>query len=160
MEAKDVEAIYPLAPMQQGMLFHTLYSPETEVYAQQLNYTLSGDLNVAAFQQAWQNVIDRHAALRSAFIEHEQPLQIVLRRVSLPWEEHDWRDVPASERQQRLVALLESDRRRGFDLSKAPLLRLTLVQLADREYQGTHKFRTITGAVPAPTHRFSLLGSK
>ena len=136
METKDVEAIYPLAPMQQGMLFHTLYSPETEIYSQQLKYTLSGELNVAAFKQAWQNVVARHAALRAAFIEqHEQPLQIVLKSVTLPWEEHDWRELSETEQQLRLESLLQSDRRRAFDLNKPPLLRLTLIRLSDRQYQ-------------------------
>ena len=61
----NIEAIYPLSPMQQGMLFHSLYTPESGVYFEQLCFTLHGDLDIAAFERAWQSLIDRHQALRT-----------------------------------------------------------------------------------------------
>src|SRR6185312_2161214 len=62
---RDIEDIYPLSPMQQGMLFHSLYDREIDVYFRQASWNLHGNLNVAAFEQAWQQVIARHTILRT-----------------------------------------------------------------------------------------------
>ncbi len=129
----NIEDAYPLSPTQQGMLFHTLYAPQAGMYVEQLSCTLHGDLDSAAFKQAWQHVVDRHPILRSAFAWRnlERPLQVVGRRVGLPLAQHDWRELAPEEQQVRLEALLRADRERGFDLATAPLLRLTLCRLAD-----------------------------
>ena len=65
---KNVADIYPLTPAQAGILFHTLQAPESGVYFEQYACTLSGSLDTAAFRQAWRIVVDRHPALRTAFI--------------------------------------------------------------------------------------------
>jgi hypothetical protein len=137
MNSKNIEAAYPLSPMQEGMLFHTIYALESRMYFQQLRYTLYGNLNVLAFQKAWQQVIDRHPVCRTAFVWEniEQPLQIVVRRVKLPWEQHDWRGLSPTEEQEQLEALLQADWQRGFKLSKAPLMRLVLIQVDENVYQ-------------------------
>src|SRR5271169_5601709 len=98
-QEKNIENIYPLSPMQQGMLFHTLLSPKTGVYFNQIIYTLTGRLQEAAMQRAWREVTDRHEPLRTLFVweGQEKPLQVVRRRVTLPWEEHDWRGLSAAE---------------------------------------------------------------
>jgi amino acid adenylation domain-containing protein/non-ribosomal peptide synthase protein (TIGR01720 family) len=126
----QIADIYPLTPMQQGLLFHTLAAPESGVYVQQVSCLLLGELNHAAFMRAWQSVIARHPVLRSAVAWEElaEPLQIVAEQVALPLHAHDWRDLPAAEQQTRLDALLRADRARGLDLSCAPLMRLTLIQ--------------------------------
>ncbi len=133
---KNVEDIYPLSPLQQGMLFHTLYAPQSGVYVEQMSCTLRGDLDGAAFKRAWQYVIDRHPVFRTAFIWEglDEPLQIVRQQVDLPWEQDDWRELDADTQQTRLEALLKADQVRGFELVRAPLTRFTLVQLADDDY--------------------------
>src|SRR5215204_3115190 len=68
MSKENIEAIYALSPMQEGMFFHSLYAPQSGVYFQQLNCVLEGRLNIDAFQRAWQRVVDRHAILRTAFV--------------------------------------------------------------------------------------------
>src|SRR5215216_7536641 len=85
IEMKNVEDVYPLTPMQQGMLFHSLYAPNSEVYIDQASCRVQGDLNVAAFQQAWQRVIDRHSVLRTAFVHQglNESLQIVRQQAAL-----------------------------------------------------------------------------
>ncbi|MEM1243167.1 MAG: condensation domain-containing protein, partial [Cyanobacteria bacterium P01_H01_bin.26] len=65
---RSVQDIYPLSPTQQGMLFHNLYGPKTGVYVVQVGYTLKGELNHDAFDQAWQQLIERHTILRTAFV--------------------------------------------------------------------------------------------
>ena len=137
MQDKNIESIYPLSPMQQGMLFHTLLAPKSGVYFNQVLYTLTGTLQEAAFQLAWQQVVDRHEPLRTLFVweEQEKPLQVVRRRVALPWEELDWRGLSADQQTLRLEEFLQADRQRGFDVAQAPLMRLTLIRMEEHRYE-------------------------
>jgi amino acid adenylation domain-containing protein/non-ribosomal peptide synthase protein (TIGR01720 family) len=137
MSRKNVEDIYPLSPMQQGMLFHTLYAAEGGVYVVQRAFTLRGNVDVDAFVKAFQDVTDRHPILRTAFVweRREQPLQVVREKVRLPVESHDLRGISPADQQARLAQFLDADRRRGFDLGRAPLMRLALFRLSDREYR-------------------------
>ncbi|HNP74724.1 MAG TPA: condensation domain-containing protein, partial [Kouleothrix sp.] len=133
MSNRNVEAIYALAPSQQGMLLETLSGPAAGIHIEQSTYLLRGQLDVAAFEQAWQRVVARHAILRTAFVWKDQPepLQVVLRHVDVPVEQQDWRGIGEEQRRERLQAFLDADRRRGFKLARAPLMRLALLQIAD-----------------------------
>ncbi|MBR8839611.1 MAG: amino acid adenylation domain-containing protein, partial [Stigonema ocellatum SAG 48.90 = DSM 106950] len=133
----NIEDLYELSPMQQGMLFHTLYAPESELYFEQLLCILSGELNFPAFVQAWYSVVARHPVLRSSFYweEIEKPLQMVSKQVELPWVELDWRHLTTNEQQQHLEDFLQSDRLKGFELDVAPLMRFTIIQLKEQTYQ-------------------------
>jgi non-ribosomal peptide synthase protein (TIGR01720 family) len=136
-DASRVEDIYPLSPLQQGLLFHSLYDRDSGGYFEQLSCTLEGDLDLESFQRAWQHVVDRHPALRVSF-RHEnldRPLQIVHGQVALPWVVEDWQSLPETDRQRRLVSLLAADRDRGLDLTEAPLMRVTLVRLEERTFR-------------------------
>lgn len=130
---KNIEDFYPLTPTQQGVLFQTLYTPNTRVYFQQLSSTLRGQLDAENFARAWQRVVDRHAALRTSFVWDvaKEPVQVVHRQVPSPLEIHDWRQRSAREQQEGLDEFLRLDREKGFELSQAPLMRLTVFQLAD-----------------------------
>ncbi|MBN3897944.1 MAG: amino acid adenylation domain-containing protein [Nostoc sp. NOS(2021)] len=133
----NIDDLYELSPMQQGMLFHTLYAPESEVYFEQLLCILQGELNFPAFEQAWQQVVARHPVLRSSFYweEIEKPLQMVSKQVDLPWVKLDWRHLTADEQQQYIGDFLLGDRQKGFELDVAPLMRFTVIQLEDYTYQ-------------------------
>jgi amino acid adenylation domain-containing protein/thioester reductase-like protein len=142
MSKNNVEAIYPLSPMQEGLLFHTIEAPASGAYFEQLVLSLHGSFDIPAFKQAWQQLIAHHTILRTLFMwkRRDKPLQVVRQQVALPWTQHDWRDIPAGEQRQQLENLLLADRRRGFDLTQAPLLRLTLVQLGLENYQFVWSF--------------------
>jgi len=134
---KEIEAFFPLSPMQQGMLFHTLYAPEREYYIEQVSFALHVELDVNAFERAWQQVVNRHQALRASFLWEElrEPVQVIHRQVTIELEKRDWRSVPASDQESLLESLLQSDRRQGFQLSQAPLMRLTLVRMTENHCQ-------------------------
>jgi amino acid adenylation domain-containing protein/thioester reductase-like protein len=136
MNKKNIANIYPLSPMQQGILFHTLYAPESGVYTLQTCYTFSQATNLSAFQQAWQQVTDRHPVLRTSFYfkQYKEPFQVVYKQVNLPWQHYDWRGLSEAEQQEQLEAFLQADRHQGFNLSTAPLIRCTFIQLADDTY--------------------------
>jgi amino acid adenylation domain-containing protein/non-ribosomal peptide synthase protein (TIGR01720 family) len=135
---RGVEELYPLTPMQEGILFHSrLTANVTGLYFEQLTAELSGPLDVPAFFAAWQRMIERHPALRTAFLWQgvESPLQLVRRAVELPWAVEDWRGLPAAALEARWQDFLAADRERGFDLTQAPLLRLTLVRTGEQEHR-------------------------
>ncbi|HEU5132230.1 MAG TPA: condensation domain-containing protein, partial [Pyrinomonadaceae bacterium] len=133
---KEIEAIYPLSPLQQGILFHSVYDNSPGMYVSHLSCALSGEFDTAAFKQAWQRVVDRHAVLRTLFVweGHTKPLQVVKHRVDSPWIERDWRQYSPAEQKKRLQTYLETDRERGFDFLRAPLLRLTLIRMSEDSY--------------------------
>ncbi|MEJ1929594.1 amino acid adenylation domain-containing protein, partial [Nostoc sp. NIES-2111] len=137
MKVENIADIYELSPMQQGILFHILYAPDSELYFVHLSCTLQDDLNVIAFEQAWQRVVERHTILRTSFHWQalEKPLQIVNRQVHVPIEKLDWRGISPALQKQQLEAFLSADRQQGFDLTKSPLMRLFLIQLTDDTYQ-------------------------
>ena len=96
MKMKNVADIYPLTPLQQGMLFHTLLGPESALYVTQISITLHGDLNVTSFRRAWEGVVERQPILRSLFMWEglDEPLQVVRQTVELPWPEHGFEPKP------------------------------------------------------------------
>ncbi|WP_416235670.1 amino acid adenylation domain-containing protein, partial [Nodularia sp. UHCC 0506] len=123
--------------MQAGMLFHTLYAPNSGVYFEQRSCLIRGDLNLAAFRQAWQGVVKRHSVLRTAFhyLELEKPLQVVYDCVELPWQELDWCGLKVTEKEAKLTEFLESDCNCGFDLQQPPLMRCAVIRLEANKYQ-------------------------
>jgi amino acid adenylation domain-containing protein len=142
---KDIEAIYPLSAMQQGMLFHTLYQPESRIYFEQFRFTLHGDLNQSAFEQAWQQVVQRHSALRTLFVwnNRKQPLQVVRKQVSLPWVNQDLRSLTTEEQQTEINSYLITDKEQNFALDKAPLMRFILFRLTNETYHFIWSFHHI-----------------
>jgi amino acid adenylation domain-containing protein len=130
-----IEDLYPLSPMQQGILFDSLLGEGAGVYYEQLSCNLDG-LDVRAFKAAWQRVIDRHTILRTGFVweDLKEPMQFVQREASPVWVEQDWRGLAVEEQEERLRAYLRDDRARGVDLTGAPLMRLALFRKGGQSY--------------------------
>jgi hypothetical protein len=143
--ASNLEDIYELSPIQEGMLFHSLYAPESSEYIVQSSFTFNGDVNVKALKLAWQEVLDRHQILRTSFQWEEvsKPVQVVYRHLIVPFEELDWRGRSSTEKKQGLDNYLKSERTKGFDFSKAPLFRLSLIRLDEKDYQFTWTYHHI-----------------
>lgn len=139
MKLPNVEDIYPLSPMQQGILFHSLYAPHSQVFHFHFRCTLQGRLDLAALQAAWEQTVAQHAILRTGFFWQglDQPLQVVRRQVTLPWSVADWRDKAPATQTADLTALWAADLARPFTLTQAPLMRFLLVRLADECYHFT-----------------------
>lgn len=136
MGMKNIADFYPLSPMQQGILFHCLADPKSGVYFDQFSCTIEGNLNIAAFHRAWQQVVNRHSILRTCFLWEglKEPVQVVHRQVTLPFVHQDWRHLSSVAQQEQIEAFLSSDRCQGFNLTVAPLIRLVLIQLTDYSY--------------------------
>ncbi|WP_218775881.1 non-ribosomal peptide synthetase, partial [Streptomyces sp. 13-12-16] len=134
MTTQGLADVLPLSPLQEGMLFLALYD-ETAVdaYTVRLAFDLRGPLDTRRLKRAAEALLDRHPNLRAAF-RHEKlssPVQLIPRSVELPWRDVDLRDLGAGERQEALERLAAEEGARRFDLARPPLLRFTLVRLAD-----------------------------
>jgi len=132
-----VEDVYPLSPTQQGILFHTLSAPQSGTYFMQLSFKLEGEFDPDGFEEAWREVIERHAIFRSAFRwQHsDEPLQVVYKKVDVPFERLDWSTLADAAQEKLLREYLDEQKRHGFDLSRPPLVRLTLIHLGGGAYQ-------------------------
>lgn len=132
-QGSDIVDAYALTPMQEGMLFHSLYEPGSSLYFTQLGCRIQGPLDAAAFRKAWEEVVQRHAVLRTSFIWEglKSPVQVVHNHAELPWQEEDWRGLGREEQQAKWNDLLLQQRDRGLDLQHAPLLRLALVRTGE-----------------------------
>lgn len=131
-ERGNFETAYALSPLQEGLLFHALLAPGEGVYLDQLTWIFQAPTGVSApaLRSAWEKVVERHAVLRTAFSSkgRREPLQVVLRRVVVPFEELDWTALSVEERRRELERFLAADRSRGFDFARPPLLRFVLIR--------------------------------
>ncbi|NET02965.1 MAG: amino acid adenylation domain-containing protein, partial [Sphaerospermopsis sp. SIO1G1] len=134
---ENIEDIYPLSPMQEGMLFESLYAPDGGVYFEQTTFTLNGELNVTAFTEAWQKLVNHHPIFRTSFIwkSLSQPVQVVHKDVIVNVDVQDWRNLSPSEQQTQIEEFLQEKRKQGFQLDETPLIRLYLLQLSSESYQ-------------------------
>ncbi|HMA97192.1 MAG TPA: condensation domain-containing protein, partial [Polyangiaceae bacterium] len=139
MSAKQLptnEPCYELSPMQSGMLFQALLCDQggnsSGFDIEQLHLVLKEELNVAALQSAFDQLTARHSILSTSFhwenLEH--PKQLINADVSVPIQTENWEGLDTAQRAKRRAELLRTDRARGFNLSKAPLMRATVIRTA------------------------------
>ncbi|MBD2365339.1 amino acid adenylation domain-containing protein [Anabaena minutissima FACHB-250] len=137
MKVVSLKNSYQLSSIQQGMLFNSLVAQNSGVDIEQLICLVHEKIDVVAFQQAWQKVVERHAVLRTSFDweNGREPLQCVHQDVTIPLEQQDWSGLSDTEQSTKLQVYLQSDRRVGFELNVAPLMRLALFRLQESVYQ-------------------------
>ncbi|HWU80401.1 MAG TPA: condensation domain-containing protein, partial [Caulobacter sp.] len=133
--AGRIADLYPVTPLQHGLLFHADLDADTSAYVTCLTWMFRGRVEPELYRAAWTAVVERHDILRTAFdgLDLDQPLQVVMKSASLDFEELDWSDLPAAERQARFAALREAQARTPFDLAAPPLMRLRFVRVGAAE---------------------------
>src|SRR5688572_20213271 len=114
--ASPIAAAYPLTPLQEGMLYHTIRDPAGRAHLTQYTATLKGRLQPAAFREAWDRAAERHEPLRTFFTWNgrERPLQVVRQRVALPFAELDLTGQERARQRARWRALCDEELRRGL----------------------------------------------
>ncbi|KWU48937.1 non-ribosomal peptide synthetase [Pseudomonas palleroniana] len=134
--ANAIEDVYPLTPMQEGLLLHTLLEPGTGLYYMQDRYRINSALDPQRFAQAWQAVIARHEALRASFCWNvgEDMLQVIHKPGSTPFEYLDWSHDAEEQQEPRLQALLKAEREAGFDLLNQAPFHLRLIRVGEARY--------------------------
>jgi amino acid adenylation domain-containing protein/non-ribosomal peptide synthase protein (TIGR01720 family) len=134
----SIADIYPLTPMQEGMLFHTLLEENTAMFLERTSYRLQGDLDTNLVEQSLNELLKRYEILRAAFIHDtlERPLQVVLKNRQVDFCHRDLRRItPESKRERVIREFKERDSQLAFDLSKDALIRVAVFRVNDREYE-------------------------
>ncbi|MDV8070277.1 non-ribosomal peptide synthase/polyketide synthase, partial [Rhodococcus sp. IEGM 1366] len=134
-----VQDVWPLAPLQSGLLFHAVMAESTvDLYSVQMVLSLSGRVDADRLHAAAQAIIDRHPNLRTAFVVDGTgtPVQVVLGDIDVPWRELDLTTIADSEeRRGELDRILAEDQATHFDMSNPPLIKFTLIKIAASEYR-------------------------
>ena len=130
---RNIENVFALSPLQEGMLFHYLSEKETKsrLYFEQLTLGISGNLNIEHFKKAWNLVVEQNAMLRAVFkLENvKQPVQIILKNHDIDFQYYD-----LSKTLSDLSKIKLADIEKGFDLQVVPF-RVTLFKIEDNKYE-------------------------
>jgi amino acid adenylation domain-containing protein len=144
----NADQIYPLLPLQKGLLFHGLYTVGSEAYMTQVVWRnpKSITLDLIVLKQAFESLLVRHELLRACFIWEglDEPVQHIKTTVNLPWKIYDWSlennlsvtyEESSFALEKRLSSFLKADREISFQFDQAPLMRITVIKLPhDRHY--------------------------
>ncbi|MFI0321799.1 amino acid adenylation domain-containing protein [Streptomyces rimosus] len=138
MTRSMVEDVWPLSPLQEGLLFHATFDEEgPDVYTVQSAHAVNGPLDPGRLRAAWETLIARHAALRACFrrVSGARMVQVIAREVELPWQETDLSHLPPDDAAAEAERLAAAERARRFDLATAPLLRVLLIRLGEGRHR-------------------------
>lgn len=130
LSATAIEDIYTLSPLQEGMLFHKLMTPDSPAYFNQVELFIATPIDIPHFKNCWEQIVKAHPALRTSFFSEglPSPLQVVNKTVDLDFVHHDIVNKTLEEQEQLIQNYILADRKKGFELSQKSLLRLALFQ--------------------------------
>ncbi|WP_231978409.1 condensation domain-containing protein, partial [Mycobacterium sp. E3298] len=131
-----VADVLPLTPLQQGLLFHTgSEHGSDDLYAVQLDISVSGALDPHRLREAVHTMIKRHPNVVAHFIEDfGEPVQVLSAEPALSWHyvELDAEDAEPEEQIQQLCA---AERAAVCDLAERPAFRAALIRTADNRHR-------------------------
>ncbi|MCP5015771.1 MAG: amino acid adenylation domain-containing protein [Ketobacter sp.] len=131
--ATDTPVVLSFA--QQRLWFLDQMEPGSIVYNMPTAFRLVGTLDREALKQSLWQLMQRHASLRTQFVQlADHPMQILQAAVTVPLTIVNLSDVAAAERETRLWHVVTEAAERPFDLSRGPLFQVTLIQIASQEH--------------------------
>ncbi|OIK22018.1 non-ribosomal peptide synthase/polyketide synthase [Bacillus amyloliquefaciens] len=144
-ELGEAENIYPLTPMQKGMLFHSLFDPSSGAYFQQTMFDLHGDLDIDSFSKSLDGLSQKYDIFRTNFYRgwKDQPLQIILKTKKIGFQFIDLREMKESQKEEMIQKYAREDKLQGFDLEKGELMRLLILRTDDTAYRFIWSFHHI-----------------
>ncbi|MFH1123264.1 MAG: condensation domain-containing protein, partial [Pseudomonadota bacterium] len=134
---QNVKNVYPLSPMQEGMLFHFLADRNSTAYFQQISWRICGDFDEALFETCWNELVRRHDILRTLFVytNTDRPLQVVLKERKIHIHSEDLRALGNEARDMFIRRFKADDRVKTFDLSRDILLRVSTLRLGESDHE-------------------------
>ncbi|MFH8407405.1 amino acid adenylation domain-containing protein [Streptomyces sp. NPDC018019] len=133
-----VEDVWPLSPLQEGLLFHAAFDEEgPDVYQGQRTLALDGPLDAGRLRASWEALVARHPVLRAGFRRRRSgdAVQVVAREVALPWREADVSGLGEAAALAEAGRLAARERAERFDPAVPPLLRLLLIRLGGERHR-------------------------
>ncbi|MCE3554391.1 amino acid adenylation domain-containing protein [Pseudonocardia sp. RS11V-5] len=131
---RDVEDVWPLSPLQEGLYFQSLFDAADDtaldVYTGQTRFELDHRADLTRLRGTVQALQRRHPTLRCAFVDPgDGVVQVVRGGVGDPLTEHDLSELDPAAAEQRAAALAHADRTHRFDLADPPLFRVSVLRL-------------------------------
>ncbi|WP_420540600.1 non-ribosomal peptide synthase/polyketide synthase [Paenibacillus dendritiformis] len=132
----ELENVYTLTPLQKGMLFHSLLDADSEAYFEQVTFDLYGSLNVEAFTQGLDTLVQRNEALRTNFITgwRDEPIQVVFRERKCEVYFEDIRSASDEDPAKTIAGFVSADKANKFDLARGSLMRVTVLRTGGESY--------------------------
>jgi amino acid adenylation domain-containing protein len=128
-------AHYPVSFGQHRMWFLDQMVPGSPFFNESVRYRLQYPLNLGALERALNEIVRRHEVLRTAFaVAGGEPVQVIAPSLHLPLPVIDLRGLPEAEREREATRRAGEEALKPFDLSEAPLIRTTLLRLAEADY--------------------------
>lgn len=133
MKKPEIEDIYPLSPMQEGLLYQALYDSSTQAYFIQMTFRLLGVFRKGVFEESWNILCQRHSVLRSSFMHEDlaNPVQVVFKERKPEVSIIDLSDLGEKEQLEHIEEYKKRDMKRGFNLQSDVLMRITVFQLGE-----------------------------
>jgi amino acid adenylation domain-containing protein len=136
--SKKIQEIYSLSPMQEGMLFHSLAEPSSQMYHELFSIRIKGSIDIKAIEESLRTLVKRHDILRTVFLHKniDKPRQVVLKERKADFTYVDIRHFNSGEEKEKYIAdYKKKDQEKIFDLSKHILFRMALLQIENDEYE-------------------------
>ncbi|MCZ4248856.1 amino acid adenylation domain-containing protein [Bacillus amyloliquefaciens] len=132
----EIQDIYPLSFMQEGMLFHSLLDHDSRAYFEQAVFTISGQLDRERFQKSIDAVFERYDIFRTTFIHKNvaKPRQVVLKNRLSRVQFHDISHLDEKAQDIYAARFRKEDKDKGFDLQSDPLMRVSILKKAPERY--------------------------
>lgn len=133
----EIQKIYPLSPMQEGMLYHSLLDKDSKTYFEQICFTFQGNLKLEIFEKSLNILITKHDIFRTNFVAEKikEPVQVVFKERS---SKVYFEDVSQLSEEEILVYVENfkiRDIEKGFDLTKDNLMRISIIKTSEQEYK-------------------------
>ncbi|HEX3045917.1 MAG TPA: amino acid adenylation domain-containing protein, partial [Bacillota bacterium] len=143
--ASDIERIYSLSPMQEGMLFHSILNRDSSAYFEQFNFSIHGALDLGLIEKTLAQLFARYDVLRTNFVYEkiQKPKQVVFKEKKPEIYYEDISGPKGADPSALIADFLRKDRERGFDLVKDPLIRVSVLKTAPEKYRLVWSFHHI-----------------
>jgi len=137
LDKQNIETILALTPMQEGLLFHYLKEPQSDLYLEQLCLAIAGEIELKHFEKAWNFVIESNEMLRTVFRweKIENPIQIILKEHCLQPGFHDFTGKSKEEIEKSVEEVKAGEREKVVDLHGKVPFRVSLCKIAKDKYE-------------------------
>lgn len=135
LQADNVKEVCRATAMQRDMF--DMYCADPKAYLRVFEYELKGDLDVKLLEESLNELVERHDILRTVF--HRSPdfsevFQVVFKKTRKKVFFEDISELNGEDQQKYVEFYKRNDRKRGFDLSKEPALRFTIIKRGDKHH--------------------------
>ncbi|WP_277714781.1 non-ribosomal peptide synthetase [Bacillus atrophaeus] len=135
-QQSEIQDIYPLSFMQEGMLFHSLLDEQSRAYFEQASFTINGRLDLERFQKSMDAIVGRYDIFRTTFIHKNvaKPRQVVLKSRPCRVQFEDISHLDQSDEEKYIETFRQQDKSKGFDLQTDVLMRVSILKSAPERY--------------------------